>query len=89
MRIWKNLRPLRKQFNFAQVLIDSHELDDPNYAANTPLRCYFCKHEVYGELTQYAREHGFTHLIDGTNLDDLGDVRPGRKAAPKRACARR
>ncbi|MBI5565197.1 MAG: ATP-dependent sacrificial sulfur transferase LarE [Chloroflexi bacterium] len=72
---------IAKQFNFAHVLIDSHELDDPNYQANTPLRCYFCKHEVYGELTRYAREHGFAHIIDGTNLDDLGDVRPGRKAA--------
>ena len=38
---------IAQQFNFAHVLIDSHELDDPNYAANTPLRCYFCKHEVY------------------------------------------
>jgi len=74
-------KAIAKQFNFAHALIDSHELDDPNYQANTPLRCYFCKHEVYGELTAYAREHGFTHVIDGTNLDDLGDVRPGRKAA--------
>ena len=72
---------IAQQFNFAHVLIDSHELDDPNYQANTPLRCYFCKHEVYGELTTYARDHGFTHIIDGTNLDDLGDVRPGRQAA--------
>ncbi len=72
---------IAKQFHFAHVLIDSHELDDPNYQANTPLRCYFCKHEVYGELTAYAREHNFAHVIDGTNLDDLGDVRPGRKAA--------
>ncbi len=72
---------IAQQFNFAHVQIDSHELDDPNYQANTPLRCYFCKHEVYDELSAYAREHGFTHVIDGTNLDDLGDVRPGRKAA--------
>ena len=72
---------IAKQFDFTHVLIDSHELDDPNYQANTPLRCYFCKHEVYGELTEYARAHDFTHVIDGTNLDDLGDVRPGRKAA--------
>jgi pyridinium-3,5-biscarboxylic acid mononucleotide sulfurtransferase len=74
-------KALAKQFNFAHVLIDSHELDDPDYQANTPLRCYFCKHEVYGELTAYARDHGFLHVIDGTNLDDLGDVRPGRTAA--------
>jgi len=72
---------IAKQFNFAHVLIDSHEVADPNYQANTPLRCYFCKHEVYGELTAYARAQGFVHVIDGTNLDDLGDTRPGRKAA--------
>lgn len=72
---------IAKRFGFAHVLIDSHEVDDPNYQANTPLRCYFCKHEVYGELTRFAREHHVAHVIDGTNLDDLGDVRPGRKAA--------
>jgi pyridinium-3,5-biscarboxylic acid mononucleotide sulfurtransferase len=69
------------QFNFAHVLIDSHEVDDPNYRANTPRRCYWCKRAVYGELTRYAHEHAFPHVIDGTNLDDLGDVRPGRTAA--------
>jgi uncharacterized protein len=69
------------QFGCAHVLIESHELDDPNYQANTPLRCYFCKHEVYGELIEYARQRDFQFIIDGTNLDDLGDIRPGRKAA--------
>jgi len=69
------------QFRFTHVLIDSHELDDPNYQANTPQRCYWCKHELYELLTHYAREHGYTQILDGTNLDDLGDIRPGRKAA--------
>lgn len=72
---------IAQQFNLAHVLLESHELEDPNYQANTPLRCYFCKQEVYGELTQYAREHDFQFIIDGTNLDDTGDIRPGRKAA--------
>ena len=72
---------IARQFGCAHALIESHELDDPNYQANTPLRCYFCKHEVYGELGEYAREHDFQFIIDGTNLDDLGDIRPGRKAA--------
>jgi uncharacterized protein len=72
---------IARQFNFAHVLLESYELEDPNYQANTPLRCYFCKQEVYGELTQYAREHDFQFIIDGTNLDDTGDIRPGRKAA--------
>ena len=72
---------IAQQFGCAHALIESHELDDPNYQANTPLRCYFCKHEVYGELGEYARAHDFQFIIDGTNLDDLGDIRPGRKAA--------
>ncbi len=74
-------RAIAAQFSFAHVLLDSHEMDDPDYRANTPLRCYFCKNEVYGALTRYARDNAFAHVIDGTNLDDLGDVRPGRKAA--------
>ena len=74
-------KAIAQQFGCAHVLIESHELDDPDYQANTPLRCYFCKHEVYGELVEYAHKHNFQFIIDGTNLDDLGDIRPGRKAA--------
>ncbi len=74
-------KAIAQQFGCTHVLIESHELDDPNYQANTPLRCYFCKHEVYGELIEYGRQHDFQFIIDGTNLDDTGDIRPGRKAA--------
>ncbi len=72
---------IAQQFGCRHVLIESHEVENPEYQANTPLRCYFCKHEVYGELVEYGREHNFAFIVDGTNLDDLGDVRPGRKAA--------
>jgi pyridinium-3,5-biscarboxylic acid mononucleotide sulfurtransferase len=61
--------------------IQSQETDDPNYLANTPERCFFCKSETYDQLSRYAKEHGFNHIIDGTNADDVGDHRPGRKAA--------
>jgi uncharacterized protein len=74
-------KAIAQQFGCAHVLIESHEVENPDYQANTPLRCYFCKHEVYGELVEYGREHGFQFIIDGTNLDDVGDIRPGRKAA--------
>jgi uncharacterized protein len=70
-----------RQFGFQHVLLDSHEVQDPRYQENTPLRCYWCKHEVYGLLMTYAREHGFAFVADGTNFDDTRDVRPGRKAA--------
>jgi uncharacterized protein len=72
---------IARRFGCAHVLIESHEVESPDYQANTPLRCYFCKHEVYGELVEYARAHNFTFILDGTNLDDIGDIRPGRKAA--------
>lgn len=61
--------------------IATHEVDDPSYQANTEARCYFCKTEVYSELITYARAHGFAHVVDGLNTDDLTDRRPGRKAA--------
>ena len=61
--------------------IQSLETDDPNYLANTSERCFFCKSETYDQLSRYAKEHGFNHIIDGTNADDVGDHRPGRKAA--------
>jgi pyridinium-3,5-biscarboxylic acid mononucleotide sulfurtransferase len=74
-------KAIARQFGFQHVLLDSHEIHDPRYQENTPLRCYWCKHEVYGLLMMYAREHGFAFVVDGTNFDDTRDVRPGRKAA--------
>lgn len=63
------------------ALIDSHEVDDPRYLANQANRCYFCKDEVYSLLAAYARAHGYRTVVDGANLDDLKDMRPGRQAA--------
>jgi len=66
------------------ILIESHETDDPLYLENTPQRCYFCKTEVYDRLIDYARQHGYDCLADGTNADDALDHRPGRQAARER-----
>lgn len=63
------------------VLLDSHEVEDPRYLANHADRCYFCKDEVYSLLARYARDHGYAAVVDGFNLDDLKDPRPGRRAA--------
>jgi uncharacterized protein len=62
-------------------VLDTHELLDPNYAANPANRCYFCKKELYGKLREVADARGARHIVDGFNLDDEGDWRPGRKAA--------
>ncbi|MFY9781677.1 MAG: ATP-dependent sacrificial sulfur transferase LarE [Candidatus Baltobacteraceae bacterium] len=62
-------------------LIETRELDDPNYRANPADRCYYCKRELYGKLAAIARERGAKWIVDGFNRDDEGDWRPGRKAA--------
>jgi uncharacterized protein len=72
---------LVRQIGAQYATIQSTETDDPNYLANTPERCYFCKSETYHQLAAFAKEHGFKQIIDGTNADDAGDHRPGRKAA--------
>lgn len=62
-------------------VVETHELANPAYAANPVDRCYHCKHELYGTLTTIARERGAKAIVDGYNVDDAGDLRPGRRAA--------
>lgn len=59
----------------------STEIHDPNYTANNPDRCYFCKTNVYDTLIDFAGKEGYRWILDGTNKDDLGDHRPGLRAA--------
>jgi pyridinium-3,5-biscarboxylic acid mononucleotide sulfurtransferase len=70
-----------RQIGAQHILVESGETADPAYLANTPNRCFFCKKETYGKLSAYAEQHGFQTIVDGTNADDNGDYRPGRKAA--------
>jgi len=62
-------------------LVESSEIDDPNYAANNPDRCFHCKSELYRIATQKQAEWGLAAVVNGTNVDDLGDYRPGLEAA--------
>jgi uncharacterized protein len=55
-------------------------MEDSNYTANPNNRCYFCKHELYTLLQQMAVKRGFHVVVDGNNLDDTSDYRPGRQA---------
>lgn len=61
--------------------IETHEMDREGYRANSVLRCYFCKSELYDRLRDLAAARGWTYVLSGTNADDLGDYRPGLKAA--------
>lgn len=62
-------------------VVKTGELENPEYAANPPNRCYFCKAELFTNLDTLARERGFRAIAYGENLDDMTQVRPGRKAA--------
>lgn len=63
------------------LVVNTRELEDPNYASNPANRCYFCKNTLYSDLARLAEERGYDCVIDGANKDDEGDHRPGRKAA--------
>ncbi len=74
-------RRLASDLGAHHLLIDTAEVDDPRYAANPVNRCYFCKAEVYGRAVREAARLGVAHVVDGFNVDDRGDHRPGRRAA--------
>jgi uncharacterized protein len=74
-------RELAQSIGIAHELIDTHEMDRPGYVENSPQRCYHCKTELYELLASMARERGYAFVVDGCNMDDLGDHRPGRVAA--------
>ncbi len=61
--------------------VSTREIEDEGYAANTPERCFFCKHELFETLAAVAREEGLAILVAGYIADDAGDFRPGMRAA--------
>jgi uncharacterized protein len=73
-------RSLAADLGIRHQVISSNELANPDYANNPKSRCYHCKTELYGLMRQLADREGYAHIIDGTNLDDDGDYRPGKKA---------
>lgn len=63
------------------IVLDSHELANPSFVQNPVNRCFFCKDELYRICREQADHLGIATIVDGTNLDDLRDHRPGLKAA--------
>lgn len=63
------------------IVLDSHELSNPLFANNPVNRCFFCKDELYRICREEADKLGISTIVDGTNLDDLHDHRPGLQAA--------
>ena len=74
-----------QKFGFQHEVIRTEELENPGYRANNPDRCFFCKDELYTKLESVARNRGINSIVDGSTVDDLGDFRPGRRAASQHA----
>ena len=73
-------RRLAREFGLRHEIIQTTELERPEYRANPANRCYYCKHELYTHLSRLAAARGAV-VVDGNNADDRGDYRPGRQAA--------
>lgn len=72
---------LGRRFGFPVRVVRTAEFSNLDYLANPANRCYFCKHELFSELTPLARREGFAVIVYGENASDTGDFRPGAQAA--------
>jgi uncharacterized protein len=70
-----------RECGFAHEYIETHEFENPEYVKNDKNRCFHCKDELFERLEAFAASRGFHHIIYGVNKDDLGDYRPGQRAA--------
>jgi uncharacterized protein len=70
-----------RECGFRHEYIETLEFDNPDYVKNDPNRCFHCKDELFMRLEIVARERGIEYIAYGVNVDDLGDYRPGQKAA--------
>jgi uncharacterized protein len=81
---WRAAVELARRFEVPLLEVDTRELSDPRYLGNPTDRCYFCKSELWTRLAEVAEARGFDVIIDGTHADDLGEHRPGLRAAAER-----
>ncbi len=72
---------IAERFEIPVRVVRTEEFANPAYVANPGNRCYFCKHELFAELTPIARTEGFAVIAYGENASDVGDFRPGARAA--------
>ncbi|HEX4749884.1 MAG TPA: ATP-dependent sacrificial sulfur transferase LarE [Bryobacteraceae bacterium] len=70
-----------RECGFRHEFVDTHEFENPDYIKNDKDRCFHCKDELFDVLQAYAAQRGYDHIVYGVNQDDLGDYRPGQRAA--------
>ncbi|RMF89368.1 MAG: ATP-dependent sacrificial sulfur transferase LarE [Nitrospinota bacterium] len=72
---------LARKLGVKHRVIDTAEMEREEYRRNAPNRCYFCKTELFTHLRRIAESEGYPYIVEGSNHDDIGDFRPGMKAA--------
>lgn len=81
----EHARKLAQDLGVEHVILDTDELDKPAYVSNPTNRCYFCKTTLYEHMGRFVAERGIRAMINGTNIDDHDDFRPGLQAADEHA----
>ena len=72
---------IARSMSVRHLMIETRELEDPGFVANSPERCYYCKLELFRDLRRIATEQGISNVVDGSNYEDMNDHRPGMRAA--------
>ncbi|GAB6269136.1 MAG: ATP-dependent sacrificial sulfur transferase LarE [Smithella sp.] len=79
-REFKEAAEFARSAGIKHIIIQSEELEIEGFTDNPPHRCYLCKYELFSKIKEVAGKHGIKHIAEGSNIDDLGDYRPGMKA---------
>jgi uncharacterized protein len=75
---------ITQQFGIRHEVVKTRELDNQDYVKNAPDRCYFCKQELFSHMDRLSQEMDIPYILYGQNADDVGDFRPGAKAASEK-----
>lgn len=76
----KQAKQFTKKMKIRHIIIKSKEMENEKFKKNTPNRCYYCKKELFSKIRKIALTQNINHIIDGSNVDDTNDYRPGAKA---------
>jgi len=74
---------MAQRLKVKQVIIETGQLSNKLFTANDKERCYYCKNELMELISKYAKKNNFSHILDGSNYEDINDWRPGIRAVKK------
>ena len=79
---------LAQEIGITHLCMNTNEMADPDFTANRPDHCYYCKRIRFGALADWTKKNGYKWIVDGSNMDDTRDYRPGMKALEEISCVR-